>query len=205
MTIQEKCVYLMKEKGISYAELDKRTSYTRSTLQRYFTDPNKEITVEMIQELAPIFEVDAKWLAGWSESKEKKSIKAHRIPVFGKVAAGLPIEMVEDIIDYEEIPATWGDVSDFFCLQIKGDSMKPKIEEGDVVVVHKQADADTGSVVIASINGEEATCKKLRKTDNGIFLMPTNNDYEPMFFSNDEIESLPVKILGKVIELRAKF
>ena len=205
MTIQEKCVYLMKEKGISYAELDKRTSYTRSTLQRYFTDPNKEITVEMIQELAPIFEVDAKWLAGWSESKEKKSIKAHRIPVYGKVAAGLPIEMVEDIIDYEEIPATWGDASDYFCLQIKGDSMKPKIEEGDVVVVHKQADADTGSVVIASINGEEATCKKLRKTDNGIFLMPTNNDYEPMFFSNGEIESLPVKILGKVIELRAKF
>jgi repressor LexA len=83
--------------------------------------------------------------------------------------------------------------------------MKPKIEEGDVVVVHKQADADTGNVVIASINGEEATCKKLRKTDNGIFLMPTNNDYEPMFFSNDEIELLPVKILGKVVELRAKF
>lgn len=131
--------------------------------------------------------------------------KAHKIPVYGKVAAGFPIEMVEEVLDYEEIPAKWGDPSDFFCLQIKGDSMKPKIEEGDVVVVHKQADADTGSVVIASINGEEATCKKLRKTDNGIFLMPTNNDYEPIFFTNEDIEALPVKILGKVVELRAKF
>lgn len=139
------------------------------------------------------------------EDKSTSQPKAHRIPVYGKVAAGIPLEMVEDIIDYEEIPAKWGDPSDFFCLQIKGSSMRPKIDDGDVVVVKKQEDAETGNIVIASINGEEATCKKLRKTENGIFLMPTNNDYEPMFYSNEDIKSLPVHILGRVVELRAKF
>lgn len=205
MTIQDKCVHLMKEKGISYAELDRRTSYTRSTLQRYFTDPNKEITVDMIQELAPIFEVDAKWLAGWSESKEKKSSKAHRIPVYGKVAAGIPLEMVEDILDHEEIPAKWGDPSDFFCLQIKGKSMQPKMDEGDVVVVKKQADADSNDIVIFTVNGENASCKRLKKSEHGLAFIPLNTDFDPMIYSWEQVEELPVQILGRVVELRAKF
>ena len=203
-TIGDRIRTRREELGLSQDDLARKTGYkSRSSINKIEVG-NQGLTQSKIKAFANALETTVSYILDTPEPVSKSS-KAHRIPVFGKVAAGLPIEMVEDIIDYEEIPATWGDPSDFFCLQIKGDSMKPKIEEGDVVVVHKQADADTGSVVIASINGEEATCKKLRKTDNGIFLMPTNNDYEPMFFSNDEIELLPVKILGKVIELRAKF
>ncbi|MGN0082446.1 MAG: LexA family protein, partial [Bacteroides fragilis] len=133
------------------------------------------------------------------------SNNAHRIPVLGNVAAGIPIEMIEDIIDYEEIPANWGNKNDFFCLQIKGDSMKPKMDEGDVLVVRKQSDAETGDTVIFTVNGDMASCKRLRKTDNGLMFIPLNKDYDPMIYSWKEVEELPVRILGKVIELRAKF
>lgn len=198
----KRALELMSQNGYTYESLASVIPGTSaSALQRYFTGGSKKVPMDLVLSCSEIFGVDVLWLAG----SDEKPPRAHKIPVYGKVAAGFPIEMVEEVLDYEEIPAKWGDPSDFFCLQIKGDSMKPKIEEGDVVVVHKQADADTGSVVIASIKGEEATCKKLRKTDNGIFLMPTNNDYEPIFFTNEDIESLPVKILGKVVELRAKF
>lgn len=202
MTIGSNIREKRKQKRMTLEELSRFAGVSRQTLSRYENDliavPNDRIeTIAKALETAPAI------LMGWDT--EKKSAKAHRIPVYGKVAAGIPIEMVEDVIDYEEIPTTWGEASDFFCLQIRGDSMRPKIDDGDIVVVHKQTDADTGSVVIASINGENATCKKIRKVDNGIFLMPTNNEYDPMFFTNEEIESLPVQILGKVVELRAKF
>lgn len=132
----------------------------------------------------------------------KKGIK---IPVLGRVPAGVPIEAVEDIIDYEEIPEELSKEGEFFGLQIKGDSMEPRICAGDVVIVRKQDDAETGDLVIAMINGNEATCKRLMKYENGIRLMPNNPAYEPLYFSNQEIEEKPVKIIGKVVENRQKY
>lgn len=131
--------------------------------------------------------------------------KAHRIPVYGTVSAGIPLEMVEDILDYEEIPAKWGDPSDFFCLQIKGKSMQPKMDEGDVVVVKKQADADSNDIVIFTVNGENASCKRLKKSEHGLAFIPLNTNYDPLIYSWDQVKELPVQILGKVVELRAKF
>ena len=131
--------------------------------------------------------------------------KAHKVPVSGKVSAGLPLEMVEDIIDYEEIPAKWGDPSDYFCLQIEGNSMQPKMDEGDVVVVKKQADADSNDIVIFTVNGENASCKRLKKSEHGLAFIPLNTSYDPMIYSWEQVEQLPVQILGKVVELRAKF
>jgi repressor LexA len=94
---------------------------------------------------------------------------------------------------------------EFFGLQIKGDSMEPKISDGDVVIVRQQNDAESGDIVIATINGDEATCKRIRKYRDGIELVSNNPCYEPMFFSNEEIENKPVRIIGRVVELRAKF
>ena len=94
---------------------------------------------------------------------------------------------------------------DFFGLQIHGDSMEPKMSEGDVVIVRKQDDAENGQIIIATVNGTDATCKRLRKYRDGIELISNNPSYEPMFFTNEEIESKPVKIIGRVVELRSKF
>jgi len=83
--------------------------------------------------------------------------------------------------------------------------MQPKMDDGDVVIVRQQSDANSGDTVIALVNGDDATCKKLQKTENGIMLVSTNPNYLPMFFTNEEIVTKPVVILGKVVELRSKF
>ena len=77
--------------------------------------------------------------------------------------------------------------------------------DGDVVIVRQQDDAESGDIVIALVNGDDATCKRLRKYRDGIELISNNPAYQPMFFSNEEIQTKPVKIIGKVVELRGKF
>lgn len=137
-----------------------------------------------------------------SQSVAKKAI---RVPVLGNVAAGIPIEAIEDIIDYEEISEELAHTGEFFALKIKGDSMEPIIGNGDVVIVKQTDDANTGDIVIALVNGDDATCKRLVKYASGIRLMPMNPAYEPMFFSNEEVADKPVRIIGKVMESRKKF
>lgn len=127
------------------------------------------------------------------------------IPVMGKVAAGYPIEAVENIIDYEEISETMARQGEFFALRIQGDSMQPKFSEGDVVIVRKQETVDNGDIAIIMVNGDEATIKKVQRFDGGINLIPTNPAYNIITYTNKEIIDLPVKCLGKVVELRAKF
>jgi repressor LexA len=83
--------------------------------------------------------------------------------------------------------------------------MEPRIRDGDVVIVRKQSDADDGDLVIALVNGADAVVKRLKKYADGIALISTNPAYEPMYFSQADIESHPVEIIGKVRELRAKF
>lgn len=127
------------------------------------------------------------------------------VPVLGTVRAGIPMEAVENIIDYEEISEDMARQGEFFALQIKGDSMEPRICEGDVVIVRKQSDIDSGDTAIVLVNGEEATIKKVQKFDGGINLIPSNPSYDVRTYTNEQIEALPVQILGKVIELRGKF
>lgn len=156
-----------------------------------------------IQLLADYFKIEKSDLI---EEKSNITIsQGIKIPVLGSVPAGIPITAVEDILDYEEIPQSWANQGEFFALKIKGDSMEPRMISGDVAIVKQQSDADSGDVVIALVNGNEATCKKLEKTDNGIMLISTNTKYAPMFFSNEQISELPVVILGKVVELRQKY
>lgn len=135
----------------------------------------------------------------------KKSTTGIEIPIYGRVAAGIPLEMIEDIIDTEEIPEDMAKTGEFFGLVIKGDSMLPTICDGDVVIIRCQEDAESGDTVIATVNGNDATCKRLRKYKEGIELIANNPSYEPMYFSNEEIGEKPVRILGKVVELRRKF
>ena len=156
-----------------------------------------------IQLLADYFKVEKSDLI---EERSNITIsQGIKIPVLGSVPAGVPITAVEDILDYEEIPQLWANQGEFFALKIKGDSMEPRMQSGDVVIVRQQSSADSGDTVIVLINGDEATCKKLEKTSNGIMLISTNTKYSPMFFSHEEINELPVVILGKVVENRQKY
>ncbi len=138
-------------------------------------------------------------------TKTKRPNQGISINVLGRVAAGIPINAIEEIIDTEEITEELARTGTFFGLKIKGDSMTPNICDGDIVIVRQQDDAESGDIVIATINGDEATCKRLRKYKQGIELISNNPSYEPFEFSNEEILNKPVKIIGKVVELRRKF
>lgn len=136
---------------------------------------------------------------------EDTSKSRFKIPVLGKVIAGYPVEAVENIIDYEEITSKMASLGEYFALQVKGDSMMPRFTEGDVVIVRKQDDVDNGDIAIMLVNGDEATIKKVQKFEGGINLIPSNPAYDVITYTNEEIETLPVRCLGKVVELRAKF
>lgn len=129
-----------------------------------------------------------------------------KIPILGTVIAGIPVTAVEDIIGYEEINEKMARCGEYFALEIKGDSMEPKMSKGDIVIVKQQNTVENGQIAIVLVNGDEATVKKVRFGDNGIELIAFNSYvYEPHFYSAKEIEELPVKIIGRVVELRAKF
>lgn len=116
--------------------------------------------------------------------------------------AGVPLEAIEEIIDYEEITETMSKKGEFFALKIKGNSMLPEIKNKDIVIVKKQNDIESGEIGIILVNGNDATCKKIKKTEQGIMLIPINSDYDIMMYSNEEIKKLPLRIIGKVVEIR---
>lgn len=127
------------------------------------------------------------------------------INVLGRVAAGIPLEAIEEIIDTEEITEEMARTGDFFGLKIKGNSMEPDIHDGDVVIVRQQDDAESGEIVIALVNGSDGICKRLKKYADSIALISINPEYEPRYFTNKEVAEKPIRIIGKVVELRRKF
>ena len=158
-----------------------------------------------IQKLADYFQIDkSDLLDDKSFLTGKETAKGVVINVLGKVAAGIPIEAIENIIDTEEISQEMACKGEFFGLQIHGKSMEPRMLEGDIVIVMKQETAETGDIVIVTVNGTDATCKRLKKYRDGIELIPFNPSFNPIFYTNEEIENKPVHIIGKVVELRAK-
>lgn len=161
--------------------------------------------MDKVEKLAQYFNINRSDLIEEKNISQIQKKAGITINIYGRVAAGIPLEMIEDIIDTEEIPEDLAKTGEFFGLIIKGDSMSPLIYNGDIVIIRCQEDAETGDTVIATVNGNDATCKRLRKYKEGIELIANNPSYEPMYFSNREIQEKPVKILGKVVELRRKF
>ena len=158
-----------------------------------------------VQMLADYFGIRKSDLIEERPNSTKQKRKGIAIPVLEHVAAGIPIEMIEDIIDTEEIPEDMARHGEFFALKIKGDSMTPSINNSDVVIVRQQEDAENGDIVIATVNGNDAVCKRLKKYSDGISFISLNPAYEPLYFNTSEIQEAPVKIIGKVVELRRKF
>lgn len=161
--------------------------------------------IDNIEKLANYFGISKSDLIEIKGNDTDDSIKSVQIPVLGYVKAGIPMTAIESIIDYEEISQEQARTGEFFGLQIKGDSMEPKISEGDVVIVRKQETVENGEIAVVLINGDDATVKKFYKTDAGIKLVSTNSTYDPFFYTPDEVNTLPVIVIGKVVELRAKF
>lgn len=203
MEIYERIKKRRKEIGLSAETVAEKLGVSPATIYRYENKDIKKFPTDILEPLARVLRTTPSYLLGLDETDENKH--KNLVPVLGTVRAGIPMEAVENIIDYEEISEDMARQGEFFALQIKGDSMEPRICEGDVVIVRKQSDVDSGDTAIVLVNGEEATIKKVQKFNGGINLIPSNPSYDVRTYTNEQIEVLPVQILGKVVELRGKF
>lgn len=191
--------------SLTQTEICEKTGINKGAMSSYLSGryfPKQK----SLEKLASALNVKISYLMGIEQSSNYVSRpKGVRIPVLGEVVAGVPIDAVEEYIDWEEITPELAETGEFFALKIKGDSMEPRIVAGDVVIVKMQSTADTGDVVIAMVNGDDACCKRFIKQSDGIILQSFNSAYTPMFFTKEDIETKPVSIIGKVIENRQKY
>lgn len=205
-----------QNKNLTLKELGALVGISESTTQRYEKGQIKSVDINIIKKFSDALEVPTERLLGWDESSaapqeapapmSSERRKIARIPVLGRVAAGIPIEAIENVEDYEErYISVLEDPHDYFALRIVGHSMEPRIWNGDVVIVHKQDDVDSGQIAVILVNGDDATVKQVKKSSTGLTLIGLNPTvYPPHFYTAAEVISLPVRILGLVVEVRGK-
>ena len=193
---------LRLSKNIKQAELAATIKVSQAALSGYETG-RYEADIDTYRKIAEFFNVSLDYLLGNNSSAQG----ALRIPVLGSVPAGVPLEAIEDIIDWEELPQSMaaGD-KEYFALEVKGDSMWQDYLAGDVVIVRKQATCERGEDCLVYVNGYDATLKQVRLNaeDQSLTIVPRNQSYPPRTYSAEEIQNLPVTIAGVVVELRRK-
>ena len=194
------CNYL---KGTYKAKQDKlyiiakALDVSEAWLMGYDVDMDREWFPDNKEDLTNITIDNARYI--------ETTTKTVKIPILGKVPAGVPIEAIEDIIGYEEIPASMlRDGNNYFSLKIDGDSMYPDYKTGDIIIIKQQSDCNSGDDCVVMVNGDDATFKRVIKQEKSIILKPLNNNYEPYYFDEYEILTKPVKIIGIAIEVRRK-
>lgn len=201
--------FIRKKKNITQQELADKTNIERSTISRIENgeiDTSIDNAIKIANALEiPLEEIIAKDLRFDNISPVIIDKDIIKIPVLGVIPAGVPIEAIEDVLDYEEIPKDWcKGGKEFFGLLIKGDSMFPKYIDNDVVIFEKTNDFNNGDECAVMVNGDDCTFKKVLKHDQGLTLQPLNSAYEIKLYSNEDIEKLPIKIIGVAKEMRRK-
>ena len=192
-------------KGLKDADVARLTGISRASLSQWKSGYVSDLSYESMRKLADIFGVSVEYLMLGIPDVKQVSESETYIPILGYVAAGLPIEAITDVIGEVAISKRMAQKGQHFALRIKGDSMSPEIMDGDIVVCRVQGEAETNDTVIVQINGDEATCKKVRKVEDGIILKPNNPAHEPLFFSARQVQEKPVQIIGKVVEVRRAY
>lgn len=190
-----------QDAGLTIRDVGEAVGVNPATVSRWESGEISNMRRDKIEKLSIILGIPVEILLGRDPNSETTRCK--RIPVLGRVAAGVPTEAIENIVDYVEIPEAWH--GDYFALKVRGTSMSPRIVEDDILIVHRQQEAESGDIVIAQVNGDDATVKKLLITPAGITLQPFNAEFAPLFFDTDQQANLPVKILGRVVECRHRF
>ncbi len=195
---------IRKSKGLTQAEVAKYIGISQNNYS-YWESGKVKIDNDSLKKLADYFNVSVDYLLDRETPNVGNQGRGVKIPVYGEIAAGIPIEAIEDIIDFEEITPDLAASGEFLALAIKGDSMAPRIQSGDVVIIRRQETVENGDIAAVMVNGDSATLKRVKPDANGLWLLPLNPAFTPIFYTKKECAEKPVRILGKMIELRAKF
>lgn len=188
----------------SRSDICKDLGFAYTTFTSWETGVNYP-RIDKIEMMADYFHIEKSDLIEDKTDKPSSPAKGIRIPVLGRVAAGIPIEAITNIEDWEEIPQSMAKTGEYFALKIAGKSMEPRMMDGDVVIVRRQPDVDSGDIAVVLVNGNDATVKQISKSDAGLTLIGWNlSVYTPRTYNKKECKELPVSILGKVVEIRGK-
>lgn len=218
--VRERIFRKIEETGISQKELANLLEISPQTITDWKNGKSNSFA-KKLHLIAPELGVTVSWLLSGAESKGTEGIikaeqdrlyktmpgiRSIRVPILGAIPAGVPLEAIEDILDWEEIPLDWAAGGrEYFGLKVKGDSMYPKYLDGDTVILRKQGTCDSGDDCAVMVNGNEATLKQVfLRDDGGLETRPLNPSYPPATYSSDDISKLPVSIAGVVVELRRK-
>lgn len=191
----------MHEKEITQTDLANRLQVNKSVVSSWLSGARYP-RMNTMERIAAVFNIEKTDLMN-EKSPKREPVK---IPILGSVVAGAPLEAIENIIGYEEITPELAAKGEYFALEIKGASMEPKLYEGDIVIIKTQTYCDSGDIAIVLVNGNEATVKKVVFSPTGITLIGFNaNVYPPHLYTAEEVQTLPVSIVGKVIESRRRY
>jgi len=196
-------LFYMNKNGISRNDLCRDLDFKYTTVTGWVT-AEKYPRIDKIEMMANYFGINK------SDLVEERAVNftdstttSIRIPVYGTIPAGIPLEAIEDILDTEEIPVAWGrGGKEYFALRVKGDSMEPEYLDKDTVIFLKTPVCENKDDCCVMVNGNDATFKRVFLRDDGVTLQPLNANFEAKFYSNEQIETLPVEILGVAKELR---
>ena len=161
--------------------------------------------IDKIELLANYFDIKKSDLVENKEKLDNFGNPVVSIPILGTVKAGYDYLAQENWIGTIDVDKNIAEGNELFALKVHGDSMSPVLVEDDIVIIKKQNDFENGDIVVAIINGDEATIKKGKKSDSSILLQPLNPSYEPLIFTYDEMKTIPVEIVGIVKQLKREF
>lgn len=193
--------FLRLKNSIKQAELAKIIHVSQSSLSGYENEkfePDKKT----LQKLASFFGVSVDYLLGFDHISSKNL--HHSIPIFGSLSNNFAQLKNDNILYYHSSNFLRNSGTEYFGLQINEDCMEPNICRGDIVIAKKQANAESGDTVIVQVAKNNASIKKIFTHKDGIALISDNHKYKPLFYSNMEIDSLPIVIWGKAVELHRK-
>jgi repressor LexA len=201
---------LRTEKGLTQKDLAKILNVRNTTISKYELK-EREPDIKTLRALSDFFGVSIDYLIG-KTNKRNEDLKdiielndTISIPILGVIKAGEPIFAAENIEGYEYVDVSEAQNGEFFYLRVNGDSMiGARIYDGDLVYVRKQSDVDNGEIAVVLVNGDEATLKRVLKTNDSVILQPENPKYKPMVFKSSDVESGYVQIIGKVIHVKFK-
>lgn len=204
--------------GITQIELGERLGLSGVSIANYEAG-RRMPSYDILIAAASLFNVSIDYLVGrtdtpYDSASDLTSIvrlspdsnhKAIRVQVAGYIRGGEPILTDENFLGYEEmIVPTSASADDYIGLKVDGDSMTPAIPEGSIVIIKRQPTCNNGDICAVRVNGDSATVKHVKILPDGMYLIPENSAYSPKFFTAHEVETLPVEIIGKVIEVRIK-
>lgn len=210
MKFNDRLKELRQSRKLTQEEFAQLTGLSRSAIGMYESG-KREPNYETLEMLADFFNVDLNYLLGKSDANTRIQFPAQHVPVYeikilGKVVAGVPMEAIEDITGTIRITNPDAANGHYYGLRVEGQSMEPEMHEGDLLIIHEQSYFDSGDICIVYIDGHDATVKKVQKSKDGLTLIGYNTVvYPPRFYSASEVESLPVRVVGKVVEVRRKY